>query len=173
MDRSGIFGWTLHKVTWGGFGIHFILWYCYTLCLKTYFYVSSKVLLPSANPQPISMQKSPNNTLSKSFIQSMYFSCAYHFIFVCSGLLCMYIRVALILKESYALSDTIFASIICHIIILCGTQKVDCCMWQTCRCVMLEYRIPPSWMYWFLHTPHISPQCNNMPWVMWCEFGWH
>jgi len=138
-----IFGWTLYKVTWGGFGMHFILWYCDTLCLKTYFYVSSKVLLPSANPQPISMQKSPNNTLSKSFIQSMYFSCAYHFIFVSSVLLCMYIRVALISKESYALSDTIFSSIKCHIIILCGTQKVDCCMYVCYSvgvlCCSIEY----------------------------------
>jgi len=125
-----------------GYAFHItISLYTYTLCLK---HISMYlVLLPSANPQPISMQKSPNNTLSKSFIQSMYFSCAYHFIFVCSGLLCMYIRVALILKESYALSDTIFASIICHIIILCGTQKVDCCMYVCYSvgvlCCSIEY----------------------------------
>ena len=124
--------------------MHFILPYHYTymLCLK---HISMYlVLLPSANPQPISMQKSPNNTLSKSFIQSMYFSCAYHFIFDCRGLLCMYIRVAWISNGIICtLSHTIFASIICHIILLCGTQKVDCCMCVCCTvgvlCWSIEY----------------------------------
>ena len=55
----------------------------------------------------------------------------------------MYIQVALISKESYALSDTIFASIICLIIILCGTQKVDCCMYVCYSvgvlCCSIEY----------------------------------
>ena len=109
--------------------------YHYTLCSKhTSMYL---VLLPSANPQEIYMQ------ITQTIIHSKYvfqLCISFH---LCLQCIVVYIRVALISKESYALSDTIFASIICHIIILCGTQKVDCCMYVCYSvgvlCCSIEY----------------------------------
>ena len=64
-----------------------------------------------------------------SFLFAVY-CCVYSSSFDIKGIIC-------------TLSDTIFASIICHIIILCGTQKVDCCMYVCYSvgvlCCSIEY----------------------------------
>ena len=126
-----------HKVTMVviGYAFHITISLYLYVMFETYFYVSSKITISHSSSNLYS--KSPKQYEYEwmivvhiiSFLFAVY-CCVYSSSFDIKGIIC-------------TLSDTIFASIICHIIILCGTQKVDCCMYVCYSvgvlCCSIEY----------------------------------